>query len=49
MLVILILISLYLLWLGFALRRINRRYSALAWSGAGLITFLTLGGFFGFL
>ncbi len=49
MLVILILASLYFIWLGFALRRINRGYSVLAWIAASLISFLTLGGFFGFL
>jgi len=49
MLVILILVTIYLLWLGFALRRINRGYSILAWITSGLTGFLTLGGFFGFL
>ncbi len=49
MLVILILITVYLTWLGFALRKINLRHALLAWTGSALTGFLTLGGFFGFL
>jgi len=49
MLVILIIITIYLIWLGVALRKINLRYALLAWTGSTLIGFLALGGFFGFL
>ena len=49
MLVILILITIYLIWLGVALRKINIRYALLAWTGSALTGFLSLGGFFGFL
>jgi len=49
MLVILILVTAYLLWLGFALRKLRPRSALLAWITSAFTGFLTLGGFFGFL
>jgi len=49
MLIILILIAVYLAWLGFSLRKIKPGYSLLAGITSGLLGFLALGGFFGFL
>ncbi len=49
MLVVLILLTLYLGWLGYALRRLRPRQAWLAWAGALFLGLLTLGGFFGFL
>lgn len=49
MLIILILVSVYFAWLGFSLYRIKPGYSLLAWLSAGLLGFLAIGGFFGFL
>ncbi|MDH5570943.1 MAG: hypothetical protein OEY89_04195 [Gammaproteobacteria bacterium] len=46
MLVILIIASAYFTWLGFALRKVNRSYSVLAWFAAGLLGFLSVAGFF---
>ncbi len=49
MLVILILISIYLAWLAFSLRKIKVGYSLFAGITSVLTGFLALGGFFGFL
>ncbi len=49
MLIILILISIYFAWLAFSLRKLKPGYALLAGTASGLIGFLALGGFFGFL
>ncbi len=46
MLVIMIVLGVFLLWLGTALRNINRAYAALAYSIATLLLLLASGGFF---
>jgi len=49
MLVILVVLGLFLLWLGTALLKIHRGYAILSYSFSVLILVLSIGGFFGLI